>query len=247
LICTARISFSRQNTLREFGWMVQRNFTHVFKWYISTLEDETTQVISSAVKMEATGSSETSNVVIPYLNKPPSLKPRRHIGISYVISKDFGVLELFMNARRVIRFAEKVHFNVGHNVSHRHMCVTADSSTGLIRFQTCKLNGRWGKKNTCVCGKMGSGCYFNSKASESSKLSHHIARDFFPTISTLMTQLAGPPRRDRVLDPVNNSKGNLAKKFTLTRKDWLSFSERLGLGLKELIFKSRNREKTDES
>jgi hypothetical protein len=128
--------------LREFGWMVQRNFTRVFKWNISTLEDETTQVISSVVKMEATGSSETSNVVIPYLNKLPPLKPRRHIGISYVISKDFGVPELFMNARRVIRFAEKVHFNVGQNVSHCHMCVTADSSTGLIRFQTCELNGR---------------------------------------------------------------------------------------------------------
>jgi hypothetical protein len=84
--------------------------------------------------MEATGSFETFNVVISYLNKLPPLKPPRHIGISYVISKDLCVPEQFMNAWRVIRFAEKVNFNVGHSVSHCHVCITEESSTGLVRL-----------------------------------------------------------------------------------------------------------------
>jgi hypothetical protein len=44
-----------------------------------------------------------------------------------------------------------------------------------------------------VRGKPGSGFYFISKAGEGSKTSHHNPRDFTPTISTFMTQLAGSP------------------------------------------------------
>jgi len=62
----------------------------MFRWSISTLEDETPQAISSTVKIEATGSPETTNVVIPYLKKPPPSKPLRHIDISYVTVEKLG-------------------------------------------------------------------------------------------------------------------------------------------------------------
>jgi len=73
--------------------------------------------------MEATGSPETTNVVISYLNKPPLSKPLPHFGISYVIVERCGVQEPFMNARCVPEFAKKVIFNIGHSVAVTDMCV----------------------------------------------------------------------------------------------------------------------------
>jgi hypothetical protein len=43
-----------------------------------------------------------------------------------------------------------------------------------------------------VCWKLGSGSYFISKDGGVSKPSHQNPRDFSPTQSTFMTQLAGP-------------------------------------------------------
>ena len=60
------------------------------------------------------------------------------------------------------------------NTRHTVICVTEESSTGLVRFQPFDVNGRGGRQKPRVfVWELVSGCHFNSEAGEGSSPSYH--------------------------------------------------------------------------
>jgi len=60
------------------------------------------------------------------------------------------------------------------NTRHTVICVTEESSTGLVQFQALEVNGRGGRQTPCVfVSELVSGCHFNSEAGEGSSPAYH--------------------------------------------------------------------------
>ena len=56
-----------------------------------------------------------------------------------------------MNARYVVYFLTDAYVNcASQRHFHSNVCVTEESSTGLVRLQACELSGKGETKATCV-------------------------------------------------------------------------------------------------